>query len=90
MFSNTHKTTMANKTFLKNQKRAMDRLILGISNGNGEEGNNHNKKKSRLWNITFSSFVYHSNDWTRNMKIDSKEMLMDEENVAIISWIFAM
>jgi hypothetical protein len=24
------------------------------------------------------------------MKIDSKEMLMDEENVAIISWIFAM
>jgi hypothetical protein len=53
---------MANKTSLKNQKRAMDRLILGISNGNGEEGNNHNKKKSRLWNITFSSFVYHSND----------------------------
>jgi hypothetical protein len=53
---------MANKTFLKNQKRAMDKLILGINNGNDEEGNNHNKKKSQLWNITLSSFVYHSND----------------------------
>ncbi len=62
MFSNTHKTTMANKTLKKNPERAMDILILGISNGNGEEGNNHNKKKSRLWNITLSSFVYHSID----------------------------
>ncbi len=45
---------------------------------------------SKLWNIPLFSLVDHLNGRTRNMKIEFQRMLMEEEDVVIVSWVLTM
>jgi hypothetical protein len=67
----------------------MDRSIFERSNGSNGKGNNPNEENIRVMEHTII-FPYHLNDQMRNMKIGSRGVLMEEEDVAIASWILAM
>ncbi len=65
----------------------MDILSFKGSSGGSGKGNKHNE---RNWGIPLFFFRNHLNGRTRNRRTKFGGVLTDEENVAIVRWIFTM
>jgi hypothetical protein len=85
--TNTRETTRAKRVFVKGKwtNQALKERMEEV-----ERGTSMMKKASRNWGIPLSSLTDHLKGRTKSERIVFGGVLIDEENVAIVRWVFPM